>query len=159
VYTDNYVEGYHIPGIHPAFNAVIDFDRFATEGRNRTVIMQAPQKDGAVYSGTWLWRYPNMTLSTFPGGMNISRIVPLGPRPVRSSYHSLLPAIPPEAMESHRPTVAWPSNVTREVFAIWEGPQANREAGVFARGPPTPRHEDGVRYYHALLREALDGTP
>src|SRR5262252_3922022 len=40
VYTDNYVEGYHIPGIHPAFNAVIDFDRFATEGRNRTVIMQ-----------------------------------------------------------------------------------------------------------------------
>lgn len=155
VYTDNYVEGYHIPGIHPAFNAVIDFEKFTTEGRNRTVIMQAPQKDGAVYSGTWLWRYPNMTLSTFPGGMNISRIVPLGPRRVCQYYNFLFADASPAAMEGHRRTMAWTCNVIREDFAICEGTQANMEAGIFERGPLSPRHEDGVRYYHALLRQAL----
>lgn len=155
VYTDNYVEGYHIPGIHPAFNAVIDFEKFTTEGRNRTVIMQAPQKDGAVYSGTWLWRYPNMTLSTFPGGMNISRIVPLGPRRVRQYYNFLFADTSPEALERHRRTMAWTCNVIREDFAVCEGTQANMEAGIFTHGPLSPRHEDGVRYYHALLQQAL----
>ena len=86
-YTDNFVEGYHVPGIHPPFAAVIDFERFTTEGRNRTVIMQAPQKDGSFYGGLWLWRYPNTTLSVFPGGMNMSRIIPLGARRTRLVYN------------------------------------------------------------------------
>jgi len=155
VYTDNYVEGYHIPGIHPAFNAVIEFDKFSTEGRNRTVVMQAPQKDGAFYGGTWLWRYPNMTLSTFPGGMNISRIVPLGPRRVRQYYNFLFADTSPDAMTRHRRTIEQTCDVIRQDFAICEGTQANLEAGIFDRGPLSPRHEQGVRYYHDLLRGAL----
>ena len=116
---------------------------------------EAPQKDGAVYSGTWLWRYPNMTLSTFPGGMNISRIVPLGPRRVRQYYNFLFADTSPDALERHRRTMAWTCNVIREDFAICEGTQANLEAGIFTQGPLSPRHEDGVRYYHELLRRAL----
>ncbi len=155
VYTDNYVEGYHIPGIHPAFNAVIEFDKFTTEGRNRTVIMKAPQKDGAFYSGTWLWRFPNMTLSTFPGGMNISRIVPMGPRRVRQDYNFLFADTSSSAMVRHRRTIEQTCDVIRQDFAICEGTQASLEAGIFAQGPLSPRHEQGVRYYHDLLRQAL----
>jgi choline monooxygenase len=87
--------------------------------------------------------------------MNISRIVPLGPRRVRQYYNFLFADTSPEALERHRRTMAWTCNVIREDFAICEGTQANMEAGIFDRGPLSPRHEDGVRYYHALLREAL----
>jgi choline monooxygenase len=155
VYTDNFVEGYHIPGIHPDFHALIDFSKFTTEGRNRTVIMQAPQKDGAFYGGTWLWRYPGMTLSTFPGGMNISRIVPMGPRRMRQEYNFLFADTSPEALARHRETIERNCDVIRQDFAICEGTQANLEAGIFDRGPLSPRHEQGVRYYHDLLRQAL----
>jgi choline monooxygenase len=156
VYTDNFVEGYHIPGIHPAFNAVIEFDKFAAEGRNRAVIMKAPQKGGAFYGGTWLWRYPNMTLSTFPGGMNISRIVPLGPRRVRQYYNFLFADTSPEAVARHRTTIERNCEIIRQDFAICESTQANLEAGVFSQGPLSPRHEQGVYYYHHLLRRALE---
>jgi len=156
VYTDNFVEGYHVPGIHPAFAALIDFDKFETEGGNRTVVMRAPQKNGAFYGGTWLWRHPNMTLSTFPGGMNISRIVPMGPRRVRQYYNFLFADSSTAAMARHRETIARNCEVIRQDFAICEGTQANLEAGIFTSGPLSPRHEAGVRYYHDLVRRALD---
>jgi choline monooxygenase len=154
-YTDNFVEGYHLPGIHPAFAAVVDFDRFTAEGRNRTVVMRAPQKDGSFYGGTWLWRYPNTTLSVFPGGMNMSRILPLGPRRTRLVYNFFFADVAPAAMVGHRDTIARNCQVVREDFGICESAQANLESGVFERGPLSPRHEQGVRHFHDLLRRSL----
>jgi choline monooxygenase len=154
-YTDNFVEGYHIPGIHPAFHAVIDFDKFTAEGRNRTVVMMAPQKDGSFYGGTWLWRYPNMTLSVFPDGMNISRIMPLGAGRTRQIYNFLFRDISAAAAAKNRDTIERNCAVIREDFGICETAQANLEGGVYERGPLSPRQEDGVRYFHELLRESL----
>ena len=154
-YTDNFVEGYHVPGIHPPFAAVIDFDSFTTEGRNRTVIMQAPQKDGSFYGGLWLWRYPNTTLSIFPGGMNMSRIIPLGTRRTRLVYNFFFGDDLPAAAAKNRDTIERNCQVVREDFGICESYQGNLEAGIFDRGPLSPRHEEGVRHFHDLLRESL----
>ena len=85
-YTDNFVEGYHIPGIHPSFHAVIDFSKFETTHGDALVIMTAPQKDGSIYGGLWLWGWPNFTLSVYPGGMNCSRIVPVSENRTRLVY-------------------------------------------------------------------------
>lgn len=65
-YTDNFVEGYHIPGIHPSLIQAIDFNGFETTYQRNVIIMKAPQKSGSIYSGLWLWIWPNMTLSIFP---------------------------------------------------------------------------------------------
>jgi choline monooxygenase len=155
-YTDNFVEGYHVPGIHPPFAAVIDFDRFTTEGRNRTVIMQAPQKNGSFYGGVWLWRYPNTTLSVFPEGMNMSRILPGGPDRTRLIYNFFFADDSEAAMARQRDTIARNCQVVREDFGICETSQGNLEAGIFQRGPLSPRHEEGVRHFHDLLRQSLD---
>ena len=85
-YTDNFVEGYHIPGIHPSFPAVIDFSKFETVHAEALVIMTAPQKNGSIYGGRWLWGWPNFTLSVYPGGMNCSRIVPVVENRTRLVY-------------------------------------------------------------------------
>ena len=76
IYTDNFVEGYHIPGTHPSFYAAIDFEAFQTTAHPGYVRMTAPPKDGLFYRGKWLWMWPNWTLSLFDGGMNVSRINP-----------------------------------------------------------------------------------
>lgn len=60
-YTDNFIEGYHIPGIHPSFNAVIEFEQFRTVTRDGLVVMTAPQRGGSVYGGKWLWMWPSWT--------------------------------------------------------------------------------------------------
>jgi choline monooxygenase len=77
IYTDNFVEGYHIPGIHPQFHAAIEFERFETIALDGLVRMSAPPRDGLFYRGKWLWMWPNWTLSLFNGGMNTSRINPI----------------------------------------------------------------------------------
>jgi choline monooxygenase len=43
----------------------------------------------------------------------------------------------------------------REDYGICELAQANLDSGVYDRGPLSPRHEDGVRYFHTLLRQSL----
>ena len=77
IYTDNFVEGYHIPGIHPAFDSAIEFEKFETTAHDGLVRMTAPPREGLFYRGKWLWMWPNWTLSLFDGGMNTSRINPI----------------------------------------------------------------------------------
>ncbi len=156
-YTDNFVEGYHIPGIHAGLNAAIDFDKFEAQGRDRVVVMAAPQRDGSIYGGVWLWRYPNMTLSVFPEGMNTSRIMPVDRRRTRLVYNFYFRDDSPEAVARHQRTIEVNCAIVREDFGICESAQGNLEAGVYRQGPLSPRHEDGVRYFHELLRQALAG--
>jgi choline monooxygenase len=79
IYTDNFVEGYHVPSIHPSFFEAIEFEQFETTVHKNMVRMSAPAQDELFYQGRWLWMWPNWTLSVFEGGMNTSRINPLGP--------------------------------------------------------------------------------
>ena len=77
IYVDNFIEGYHIPGIHPSFYAAIDFEKFETVAMDNVIKMTAPPKNDLFYRGTWLTTWPNLTLSLFDGGMNTSRVNPI----------------------------------------------------------------------------------
>lgn len=154
-YTDNFVEGYHIPAVHAGLNAAIDFSRFSAEGRNRVVVMRAPQRGGSIYGGVWLWCYPNMTLSVYPQGMNTSRILPLDGKRTRLVYNFFFEDRSPAAMAANERTIETNCQIVREDFGICEIAQVNLDAGRYDRGPLSPRQEDGVRYFHELLRSAL----
>jgi choline monooxygenase len=154
-YTDNFVEGYHIPGIHPAFHAVIDFSRFEATHGDALVIMTAPQKSGSIYGGLWLWGWPNFTLSVYPGGMNCSRIVPVSENRTRLVYSFFFRDTSAAARERNERTIETNAAIVREDFGICERSQANLQAGIFQRGPLSPKHEVGVRYFHDRVRQAL----
>lgn len=155
-YTDNFVEGYHIPGIHPGLNAAIDFKGFAVENRPRIVIMSAPQRDGSIYEGVWLWRYPNTTLSVFSGGMNTSSIIALDRGHTRLIYNFYF--ADPAAPENER-IIETNCQIVREDFGICEIAQGNLEAGIYDRGPLSPRQESGVRHFHEMLECSLGEAP
>ena len=154
-YTDNFVEGYHLPGIHPAFAAVIDFSKFETTFDRNVVIMRAPQKGGSIYGGLWLWIWPNFTLSVYPNGMNTSRILPHGPDRTRLAYSFHFADTSAEAAPLNRRTIDANCAIVREDFGICERAQDNLRSGIFERGPLSPRHEQGVGYFHDLVRSAL----
>ena len=40
---------------------------------------------------SWLWRYPNLALNVYPGGMNVERFVPVGHRAHQRALRLLLP--------------------------------------------------------------------
>lgn len=154
IYTDNFVEGYHIPGIHPAFHHAIDFDAFETVALDGLVRMTAPPKGGLFYRGKWLWMWPNWTLSLFDGGMNTSRINPVGPERTELIYNFYFADLSDAARAGREQTIADNLAVVREDFEICIETHKNYASGAYRPGPLSPRHEQGVAYFQRRLLEA-----
>jgi choline monooxygenase len=155
IYTDNFVEGYHIPGIHPKFFAAIDFEAFETTAHKGFIRMTAPPREGLFYRGKWLWMWPNWTLSLFSGGMNTSRINPVAVNRTEQLYHFYFADLSAGKDETRSDTIARNLAVVREDYEICVSTHRNYEAGNYRPGPLSPRHEQGVHYFQKRLRHSL----
>ena len=155
IYTDNFVEGYHIPGTHPSFYAAINFEEFKTTAHKGMVKMTAPPKDGLFYRGKWLWMWPNWTLSLFQGGMNTSRINPLSVDRTEQSYNFYFADISDNTKAARERTIESNLAVVREDFQICEETHQNYANGAYSAGPLSSRHEMGVHYFQNRVRDSL----
>lgn len=153
IYTDNFVEGYHIPGIHPGFFAAIDFEKFKTTAHDGFVRMTAPPREGLFYRGKWLWTWPNWTLSLFEGGMNTSRINPIDHQRTELIYNFYF--ADPSKVTEIEDTIARNLAVVREDFEICIETHKNYATDAYCAGPLSPRQEAGVAYFQGRLRESL----
>ena len=154
VYVENYVEGYHVPSVHPAFDAELETGTFTTTAYRNTIAMRAGAKAGGLYEGLWTWSWPGFTLVLFPGGYDVSRICPLSPEKTRVQFDIF---VDPEAGLSEEQKAATTKGVyglVAEDMAISEAVQGNLASGVFPGGPLSPRHEEGVALLHDKLRAA-----
>lgn len=155
IYTDNFVEGYHIPGIHAKFYSMIDFERFQTRPRDGIVCMTAPTRDELFYRGRWYWMWPNWTLSLYPNGMSTSRINPVSAHKTELHYTFYFSDRSEQSAEQHAVTIAENMAVIREDFAICLGVHQNYLRGNYEPGPLSPRHEQGVAYFQQRWRACV----
>ncbi len=157
IYTDNFVEGYHIPGIHPEFFRAIDFNHFSTVALDSMVRMTAPPRGDLFYQGKWLWMWPNWTLSLFDGGMNTSRINPLSANRTRLIYRFYFADTADDRAAERQATIDANIAVIEEDFSICLATHANYEAALYTPGPLSPRHEQGVAYFQQRYLDDLTG--
>jgi choline monooxygenase len=154
-YTDNYGEGYHIPLVHPGLNREIVAKQYRVAVHDRYCVHSAPTRDGAVNAGRWLWRYPNLALNLYPGGMNVERFLPMGPRATRIVYDYFFADASPAVAAANADVVRISSEVVDEDRRICEAVQRNLEAGVYETGRLSPRHENGVFAFQQWVRDSL----
>ncbi|OED44457.1 hypothetical protein AB833_01600 [Chromatiales bacterium (ex Bugula neritina AB1)] len=158
IYTDNFVEGYHIPGIHPEFFRAIDFNNFETVACDGLVRMTAPPRGDLFYQGRWLWMWPNWTLSLFEGGMNTSRINPLSADRTQLIYRFYFSDVNATTDDDRRQVLESNLEVIKEDFAICLATHANYKAGTYKPGPLSPRHEQGVNYFQKQYLATIQGS-
>lgn len=155
VYTDNYGEGYHVPLVHPELNRELVAKEYRVDVGDHFCTHHAPTRSGAVNAGLWLWRYPNLALNIYPGGMNVERFVPDGPRRTLVVYDYFF-------RDLANPANADVERMGREVLAedraICEAVQRNLEVGVYSAGVLSPRHENGLAAFHEWLAESLQSS-
>jgi choline monooxygenase len=153
-YADNYLEGYHIPLVHPALNKEIDAKRYRVDvdEQNRWILHSAPARDGALNLGRWLWRWPNMAINLYSDGMNIERFEPLGPSRTRVRYSF---AFADPASPASEETMRLSALTLQEDKAICEAVQRNLDSGVYETGILSPRHEQGVAAFQRWMTEAM----
>jgi choline monooxygenase len=152
-YVDNYMEALHIPLLHPGLAKQVTLAEYRVEPGHNVCIHRAPVPAGATYAGLWLWRWPNLTIGTYEGGLNATRIQPLGPRAMSLEIDFYFDPALPETERRER--MQWTRQVVEEDFEMCRLVQRNLESGLYGSGPLSPRHENGVAYFHDRVRRAL----
>jgi len=154
-YADNYLEGYHIPLVHPRLNREIDARRYRVDVKDRWCVHSAPTRAGAVSAGLWLWHWPNLALNIYGDGMNVEHYLPLGPTRTRVVFDYFFRDTSETAVAANEETVRASAELMAEDRTICEAVQRNLEAGAYSPGPLSPLHEAAVRQFQHLVRQAV----
>ncbi len=151
VYVENYLEGYHVPRVHPGLDAEIVASDYRVTVEGDVAIHEVPTKGGAVYDGLWAWAWPNLGVNVYADGLMMERMVPVGPARTRLDYLYLFD----DPAADRSATFAMSDAVTAEDKSICEAVERNMAAGGVGLGPLSPRHEGGVAAFRARLAAAL----
>jgi len=149
-YVENYLEGYHVPLIHPGLDAEIDSANYTVHMEGEIAVHQAPsRKAGNVYSGYWAWAWPWLGINVYEHGVMMERISPVGPEKTRLDYlYFFDPARGAELEDMLKLSDA----VTDEDLKMCEIVHRNIVGGIYKAGPLSPRHEGAVAWFQARLR-------
>ncbi len=153
-YGDNYMEGYHIPLVHPGLNREINAREYRVDVGDHYCVHSAPARSGAINSGKWLWRYPNLALNIYADGMNVERFVPIGPRRTQVIYDYFFRDL--AATAHNEAVVEMGCTVLDEDRTICEAVQRNLESGAYDVGVLSPKHEQGVHAFQQWVRESWE---
>lgn len=157
VYVDNYLEGYHVPVVHPGLNQFVDYAGYETE-THVWRSLQTSSLSGAetVYGGDsvyYFFIYPNVMLNIVSGRMQTNRVIPDGPDRCRVAFDYFY-ADDPSARARAEADARFSAAVQDEDRAICEAVQKNLRSGAYTPGRLCPKREAGVWHFHNLLRAA-----
>lgn len=152
-YVENYLEGWHIPYLHPDLVAAIDVAAYDVRAGDTFCTHHAPPRDGAPTDGFWAWLWPNTAINVYPGGMSLERIVPTGPQTMVIDYTYLFaPDVPREARDA---AMVASLTLTHEDRQVVEAVQRALAAAPFPTGLVSPRHEGGLARFYELWNAGM----
>jgi choline monooxygenase len=162
VYVDNYLEGYHVPHIHPGLNSVLDYRSYVTETAEWYSFQFSPLDSGDDLYGSgealYYFLYPNAMLNILPGRLQTNRVLPLGVDRCRVEFDFYYaPAATPEALARRAKDIAFSDEVQDEDVTICEDVQRGLASGSYEAGRLNPLRENAVHHFHELLRRAYRG--
>jgi choline monooxygenase len=169
VYVDNYLEGYHIPIVHPGLMKELDYARYETATSGSYSLQRAPIKERAgsrlrrdprydAGDALYYWIYPNLMLNVYPDNYSTNLIVPLGLDRTLTVFEWFV-RDPKGAgvAEAVAQTIEFSDEIQREDIAICEAVQKGLTSRTYDVGRYSVRRESGVHHFHRLYSEALGG--
>ena len=149
LYLDNYLEGFHIPYVHPGLADVVDYGTYACEIFPHAVLQVGHA--GADVAAHWFWLWPNTMLNVYPWGISVNVVKPLAVDRTHVTFLSYV------SDRSRLGTGAGGDldRVEMEDEAIVEAVQRGVRARLYDRGRYSPARETGVHHFHRLLAAAL----
>jgi choline monooxygenase len=170
VYVDNYLEGYHIPIVHPGLMKEIDYPRYRTEVARYSSQQLGPVKEAKpgdagdrVYppapgskEALYFWIFPNLMLNIYPDNIQMNLIVPLGHDRTLTVFEWYFhDAHSEKVRERVRKAIGFSETVQQEDIHICEAVQRGLQSSTYDRGRYSVKRENGVHHFHMLLSEFL----
>lgn len=161
VYVDNYLEGYHIPIVHPGLFRELDYPSYHTETKRMYSIQFAPTRrperirtangDDEV---RYFWIFPNLMLNVYPDNFSTNLILPLGHGRTATIFDWYFKD-PSSVKTQIDETVAFSDEIQIEDIEICEAVQRGLRSSTYDRGRFSPQRENGVHHFHALYSEYM----
>ena len=161
VYVDNYLEGYHIPIVHPGLFRELDYANYRTETKRSHSIQIAPTRNAQRIRTTagenqvrYFWLFPNLMLNVYPDNFSTNLILPLGPGRTVTLFDWYFkdPDEPGAAIDE---TVAFSDEIQLEDVEICEAVQRGLRSDTYDRGRFSPQRENGVHHFHMLYASLM----
>jgi choline monooxygenase len=165
LYVENYLEGFHIPFVHPGLNQAVDYASYADELFRYSSLQIAYAKDGepafdgsqidgggpAKVAACYGWIFPNLMLNFYPWGLSLNRIVPEAIDRTRVEFRSYVW----DEERRERGAGGALHQVEMEDEAIVEAVQRGVRSRFYRPGRYSPTRERGTHHFHRLLCEFM----
>ena len=169
LYCENFLEGFHIPYVHPGLAQAVDYSAYTTElfptGTLQLGVAQpselafelpADHPDAAQrIAAYYYWLFPATMLNVYPWGVSLNVIEPMSPTQTRVRF---LPYVWRAELRDQG-AGAGLDQVEQEDEAVVEAVQRGVRSRLYTRGRYSPSRERGVHHFHRLLSQALQGDP
>jgi choline monooxygenase len=151
LYSENYLEGFHIPYVHRSLNEVVNYGTYTTETFRFSSLQTGCDDDGKV-AGRYLFIFPNTMLNFYPWGVSVNVVEPIAPAKTRVRFLTYV------SDESKLNTGAGADlhRVEMEDEAVVESVQKGIRSRFYDRGRYSPTREQGTHHFHRLIAEFME---
>lgn len=161
LYCDNYLEGLHIPYVHPALNQALNFKAYQTlplaagvlqigiAAKNEACFdLPTSHPDfGQKIAAWYFWLFPNLMLNIYPWGLSLNIVEPLSLTQTRIRY--LTWVWQEDRLEQG--AGADTNSTEHEDHAVVQRVQTGVQSRLYTRGRYSPTMEQGLHRFHRLL--------
>lgn len=161
VYIDNYLEGYHVPLVHPELMTMLDYNNYTTETFPRYSLQYSPLSEGENIYGTtggeafYYFLFPNFMLNILPGRLQTNLVVPLAHDRTLVTFDYFYDDIEsPEALKIIEDDIECSDRIQREDIEICEHVQRGIRSRAYDRGRFSVACEGGVHHFQTMVKEA-----
>lgn len=165
LYCDNYLEGFHVPFVHPDLNAVLDYGSYKTEvyehcnlqigyTDDATEVFDLPENHidyGKNVGAYYYWVFPNMMFNFYPWGLSINIVKPIDMNRTKVSFLSYV-LDPTKLNQGASQDI---DKVQREDEFVVENVQKGVRSSFYKAGRFSPTREQGVHHFHSILAKFL----
>ena len=167
-YVDNYLEGYHLPSVHPGLNRELDYSCYIVEPHSSYVRQFSPirsvqtgdvtprryQEAREDLTTDYFWIFPNWMLNCYPDNVSFNLVLPLETERTLAIFDWYLPESNLES-EAARASVQFSDEIQIEDVRICETVQNNFHSRSYDRGRYSVKQEKGVHAFHRMYAQLM----
>lgn len=167
LYCENYLEGFHVPYVHPGLATALDYGAYTTEVYDYASLQLGiaakgeptfalpedhPDAERGV-AAYYYWLFPATMLNIYPWGLSLNVIEPLSHARTRVRFLAYVR----DASLHEVGAGAGLDRVEREDEDVVEAVQLGVRSRLYQHGRYSPRREKGVHQFHRLLARFMNG--
>ena len=164
IYVDNYLEGYHVPLVHPELMKMLEFNSYLTETARWHSLQFSPLRgtgdhpygaNGDSGEAFYYFIYPNFMLNILPGRLQTNVVIPITHQRTLVRFDYFYDDVEsPEAIAFIHDEIATSHRIQVEDIEICQRVQRGVASHAYDRGRFSVECEQGVYHFQSLLKES-----